>query len=265
MTSIVEFRQMPEIQGPFAFRYAEIMAAFPEYDPGYFIPVGEAEDVDFEPKPNVIERWSTNRSTSARRITAVNKFQATLSMKVMQWGLFLKAASTLGDQVPYTQTVLGAGTEGVLTTKAHVGRYMVNGFNISNVAIATTGGGPISYVEGTDFFLDDPKGGFITVESLPDGVEDGDAIQIKFRRPAILDTAKLYKNPLLVKPFQKCSLLIRQLAAQGPQEMLYLPEVNMTPKSGIKWVAGDEFQGVELNGDVLDNGGGFGYRVDIPA
>src|SRR5262249_18073793 len=120
---------------------------------------------------------------------------------------------------------------------AKIGRVQFPGYRISATSIATTGGDPVDYVLGPPgvghYLIDDPDGGWGTVHTLPNGVVEGDPVSIGFSAAAVLGASGFVKNNLLTKPFIQVSMAIRELAALGPQEQLFFPTINLTPKSAI--------------------------------
>jgi hypothetical protein len=257
-----EFTQLPALQGDYAFRYGDIAVQLPGAPLNYFLPAGDCDNFDLDPKPTIIKRFSKNAQQATLRKTAAVKFEGTVSFKLMQWGALLKSVAVLGNAEAYTQPVAGVGAEATIVTTARVGRYMLNGFKVSALDVKS---GATVFVEGTNFVVDDAMGGQITVTSFPVGVVAGDPLTIKNQQEAILDTAGLFKNVLMGLPYLQVAILARELAAVGPQQLLYLPTVNLAPKSGYSWVGNDDWAGVEVEGDVLDAAGtGFGYTVDVP-
>lgn len=215
--------------------------------------LGDSDSVDVTTEVTTTERFSNECGLRTKAQEIVTEINATVSMTLVQLNDTNRALSLLGEANEFTQ-VGAAGIVEQFTGCGAVGSIvnLANSFvDTGGTITVTDGAGAITYVQGTDYLLDDLSGA-IQIIAEPAGGPDGD-LEVTYDTLTITATDEKNRIGLASKSDNTGSLIIRQCQDFGPNVRLFLPIVQLRPAGDRSYVSETDFDTIELEGSILSD------------
>jgi hypothetical protein len=233
---------------PFAQVLARAVGSAP--DAPWFM-IGDVDSFKLKIDTQKKDRWTKNQRVQVKALQVITQLEASVTFKAMQQTSFIRAASLLGQAVPFTQDAATAASFAI--SNPVVGKiYYLPGFDVSNVACAT---------DGVTFDVVDQALGGIRFTAIPGSTS---SVTITFDKAAITGTDNRNRIQIGTQTRVRLELMVRQVSDIGPKSVLHILDAQLAPNGDQDYVA-DDFVGVELQGLAALTSNGIGYWQELPA
>lgn len=208
--------------------------------------------------PTKVQRFRKNARVRTKAAEVVNQIDSAVAFTCYQFTQFVRMMSILGEKVPYSQTS-GSGT---YVANAELGIHYVGAQDIS--ALTPTPLASEEWVAGEHYRVVDPEFGAFELLKHPTGVTAASEITWGYTRQAI-EEGKRMKAKIGANSQITLELWVRDVGSNSIPQVLYLPQVEVSPSGEIPFIGEDDFTSVEFSGSALDTSEGLGFLLDLAA
>ncbi|AMD60902.1 hypothetical protein AWN88_22555 [Agrobacterium tumefaciens] len=219
---------------------------------------GDVDKFTLSFTPSVVERYRKNARVRTKAARIVNQIDSAVAFTCYQFSQALRMMSILGAKMPYSQTS-GSAT---YTEKATVGIHYVGHQEIS--AVSPTPLDTETWTAGTNYRVVDPELGAFEILELPVGVTEDDEITWGYTKAAITEGSRM-KAKIGADSQITLELWVRDVGANSIPQVLYLPQVEVSPAGEVPFIGEDDFSSIEFSGSALDTTEGLGFLLDLAA
>lgn len=213
-----------------------------------FINLGDADLVEIATEVEKVERFQRNEGLKTKVLTVVTQIDVALTMTLLQASPFNRALSLLGDTAPFTQSLDAAHLQ-TIVGGGILGIFQLDASFVSSLSI-TDGATTTPYVLGTDYFVD-LVGGFVQIIAIPGGA-DAD-LKITYDIDAVIEADGKDVVTVASNSNIRGKLVVRGAPEVGPNLLLELHDVLLSPSGNRAYIADAEFDTIEIEGEIFSD------------